>query len=46
MTALLEFKQKLKNLFGQYEIYIMPLIKFVLALLYVVWINMNMGYMS
>lgn len=46
MTALLEFKQKLKNLFGQYEIYIMPVIKFVLALLYFVWINMNMGYMS
>lgn len=46
MTALLEFKQKLKNLYGQYEIYILPVLKFVLALVYFIWINSNMGYMS
>ena len=45
MTALLEFKQKLKGLFAQYEVYVMPLLKFVLALVYFMWINSNMGYM-
>ena len=46
MTALLELKQKIKNLYGKYEIYILPVFKFVLALLYFIWINENMGYMS
>ena len=45
MTALLEFKQKIKGLFAQYEVYMMPFFKFVLALVYFVWINSNMGYM-
>ena len=34
MTALLELKQKIKNLYGEYEIYILPFLKFVLALVY------------
>lgn len=46
MTALLEFKQKIKGLFAQYEVYVMPLLKFVLAMVYFVWINSNMGYMK
>lgn len=46
MTALLEFKQKLKGIYAQYEIYFLPLFKFVLALVYFVWINSNMGYMK
>ena len=46
MTALLELKQKIKNLYGQYDIYVLPALKFVLALTYFVWINMNMGYMT
>lgn len=45
MTTLLEFKQKIKGLFAQYEVYLMPLLKFVLAMVYFVWINSNMGYM-
>ena len=45
MTALLEFKQKIKGLFAQYEVYMMPFFKFILALVYFVWINSNMGYM-
>ncbi len=44
MTALLEFKQKLKNLYGRTEIYILPLLKFGLALVWFYWINQNMGY--
>lgn len=46
MTALLELKQKIKNLYGQYELYLLPVFKFVLAMLYFTWINENMGYMS
>lgn len=46
MTALLEFKQKLKGFYGQYEMYILPIMKFILALVYFLWINMNMGYMQ
>ena len=46
MTALLELKQKIKNLYGQYEIYILPFLRFVLALVYFLWINVNMGYMT
>lgn len=46
MTALLEFKQKLKGIYAQYEIYLLPLLKFILALVYFVWINSNMGYMK
>ena len=46
MTALLELKQKIKNLYGEYEIYILPFLKFVLALVYFIWINANMGYME
>ena len=46
MTALLELKQKIKNLYGRYEAYFLPILKFVLAMLYFTWINANMGYMS
>ena len=34
MTALLELKQKIKEIYGQYEMYILPVMKFVLALVY------------
>lgn len=44
MTALLEFKQRLKNIYGQYELYILPVLKFVLAMAYFFWINTNMGF--
>ena len=46
MTAIYEFKQKLKNIYGQFEIYILPVVKFAVALVYFMWINENMGYMS
>ena len=39
MTAILEFKQKLKNLYGKLEVYLTPVFKFGLALLYFMWIN-------
>ena len=31
MTALLEIKQNIKRFYGQYEVYILPVLKFVLA---------------
>ena len=34
MTALLELKQKIKEIYGQYEMYILPVMRFVLALVY------------
>lgn len=46
MTALLEFKQKIKGFYAKYEMYLQPLMKFVLALIYFIWINSNMGYMT
>lgn len=46
MTALLEFKQRLKGFYGRFEAIFQPIVKFVVALLYFMWINANMGYMS
>ena len=39
MTALLEFKQKIKGLYAKYEMYLQPLMKFVLALLYFISVS-------
>ena len=41
-----EFKQRLKNLYGRYEMYLLPVIKFTVALVFFLWINANMGYME
>ena len=38
MTALLELKQRIKNLYSQYEIYILPVLRFVLAMAYFIWL--------
>ena len=46
MTALLEIKQNIKKFYGQYEVYILPVLKFILAFVYFLWINSNMGYMK
>ena len=46
MTALLEIKQNIKRFYGEYEVYILPVLKFALAFVYFLWINSNMGYMQ
>ena len=47
MTALLEFKTENKKEFmHSTKMYLLPLLKFVLALVYFIWINTNMGYMT
>lgn len=45
MTALLELKQKIKNFYGRIEIFLLPVLKFLLALGYFMWINEALGYM-
>lgn len=46
MTVLLEWKEKLTRFFGKYEVYIVPVIKFILALAVFLLINQNIGYMK
>lgn len=44
MTALLEMKQNIKNFYGRYETYLMPAMKFVIALVYFSWVNSALGF--
>lgn len=46
MTGLLEIKEKIKNLYGKYDIYINSLLKFILGLCVFFSINENIGYME
>lgn len=46
MTALLEMKQNIKNFYGRHELYILPVLKFLLALVYFLWINSQLGFSS
>ena len=45
MTNLLEMKENLKNFYGKYEVYITPVLKFILALITFITINTNIGFM-
>lgn len=46
MVALLEIKEKLGRIYGKYEAYITPLLRFALALVVFMTINGNIGYMK
>ncbi len=46
MTILLEFREKLKNFYGKYEIYIKPLVKCIMAFITLSMINANIGFMT
>ena len=46
MVALLELKEKLISIYGKYEAYITPLLRFILALTAFLMINGNIGYMK
>ena len=46
MTALLEIKQNIKKNYGQYEKYILPVLKFLLAFVKFLSNNSNMRYMK
>ncbi len=45
MTNLLVMKEHLKNFYGKYEIYITPVMKFLLALVSLITITKNLGFM-
>lgn len=46
MADLLELKEKLKNIYRKYDIYLYPLFKFILAVCVFSLINGNIGYME
>ncbi|MBQ8280016.1 MAG: hypothetical protein IJZ23_09275 [Roseburia sp.] len=46
MVALLELKEKLVRIYGKYEAYITPLLRFLLAFVAFMLINANIGYMK
>ena len=46
MTKLLEIREKFRNFYGKYEIYIRPAIRFLIALVSFLLINGTIGYQS
>lgn len=46
MSALLELREKLKKFYGKNELYITPVLKFVLTVMILFSIQQNIGYMS
>ena len=45
MTALLELKQKMKNFYGEHDTFILPVLKFLLAIITFRGINASLGFM-
>ena len=46
MTSLLVFKEYLKKFYGSYEVFITPILKFLLAGLSLLVINTSLGFME
>lgn len=46
MRTMLEFKEMLRKLYGKYEVFILPVAKFLLALVTLLVINGRLGYME
>lgn len=46
MSSLLEMREKLREIYGKYEVYFTPLFKFLLALITLLCINGTIGYMD
>lgn len=46
MSALLEMREKLRDIYSKGEVYLTPLFKFILALVVLLSINANIGYMD
>ena len=46
MTELLLFRERLKGFYGRFDIFIIPLLKFILAITAYTVINRNIGYME
>ena len=46
MTALLEIREKIKEFYSRFEVYILPVVKFALAFIVLMMINSRMSYMA
>lgn len=46
MQVLLEIRENLRNFYSKYEVYLTPLLKFILAVITFAMINSALGYMS
>ena len=46
VSDLLEWKEKIRHFYGKYEVYIIPVIRFVLAFVTFYLIGQNIGYMT
>ena len=46
MTFLLEMREKLRNFYGKYEIYVAVAVKFILGIVVFLWINSGIGYLE
>lgn len=46
MTVLLEFRERIRGFYGKYEIYLLPVIKFLVAFSAFSMINYRIGYME
>lgn len=46
MSSLLEMRENLRNFYSRNEVYLLPLLKCVLALITLMVLNTNLGYMS
>lgn len=46
MTGLLEIREYLKDIYGKYDVYILPVLKLILAIITFAVIGANAGYMS
>ena len=46
MLKLLEFKEKIKNIYADYDLYVRPVLKFLLSLLALILIDNNLGYLD
>ncbi|MBR3040358.1 MAG: hypothetical protein IKI20_06865 [Lachnospiraceae bacterium] len=46
MTKLLEIRETLKNFYGKFENFIVPVLKFILALITFLIINSKLGFME
>ena len=46
MSNLLEIRETIKRMYGKYEMYITPVLKFLLTLIGIIMINAELGYMD
>lgn len=46
MSSLLEMRERLRNFYSKHEVYLVPLFKFLLALISLLCINGNIGFMD